>query len=129
LVRITCHLSPSHRRTSQIPPISLCVCMCIPLSLLGNGTLRRFRSNMRMVGLAVFYVVRVLSKEIMRVILPSISRFGVLLNDDFSREYIRTVGWYNEWWRANWKGFVRKRSWPKRSKTPTFIWWTEENRK
>jgi hypothetical protein len=36
----------SQRRASQIPPIRLCVCMCIPLSLLGNGlvkTLRRQR--------------------------------------------------------------------------------------
>jgi hypothetical protein len=36
----------TQRRASQIPPLSLCVCMCIPLSLLGNGlvkTLRRQR--------------------------------------------------------------------------------------
>jgi hypothetical protein len=38
LVRISWHLSPSQRRTSQIPPISLCVCMCMHLSLLGNGS-------------------------------------------------------------------------------------------
>jgi hypothetical protein len=29
MVYISWHLSPSQRRTSQIPPISLCVCMCI----------------------------------------------------------------------------------------------------
>jgi hypothetical protein len=25
---------------SYIPPIGLCVCMCIPLSLLGNGSVK-----------------------------------------------------------------------------------------
>jgi hypothetical protein len=29
-VCISWHLSPSQRRTSWIPPISLCACMCIP---------------------------------------------------------------------------------------------------
>jgi hypothetical protein len=37
LILISWHLSPSQRSTSWIPPISLCVCMCIPLSLLDKG--------------------------------------------------------------------------------------------
>jgi hypothetical protein len=38
LVCISWRLSRSQRRTSKIPPISLCVCVCIPLSLLFNGS-------------------------------------------------------------------------------------------
>jgi hypothetical protein len=38
LVCISCYLSPSQRHI--IPPISLCVCMCIHLSLLGNGSVK-----------------------------------------------------------------------------------------
>jgi hypothetical protein len=40
LVCISWHLNLSERLTSQIPRISLCVCMCTPLSLLSNGTLQ-----------------------------------------------------------------------------------------
>jgi hypothetical protein len=39
-IYISWHLSPSQRCTSQIPPISLCVYKCIPLSLIGNGSVR-----------------------------------------------------------------------------------------
>jgi hypothetical protein len=38
LVCISRHLSPSQWHTWRIPPNSLCVCMCIPLSFLGNGS-------------------------------------------------------------------------------------------
>jgi hypothetical protein len=37
LVCISWHLSPSQWRTSYIPPISQCIRIFIPLSLLGNG--------------------------------------------------------------------------------------------
>jgi hypothetical protein len=36
------HLSTSRRRTSYITPISLCVCILNPLSLLGNGSINTF---------------------------------------------------------------------------------------
>jgi hypothetical protein len=39
------HLSPSQRRTSEIPLIRLCFYMCIPLSLLGNGSVKMLGSN------------------------------------------------------------------------------------
>jgi hypothetical protein len=40
LVTISRHLSPSQRPNKNIHPISLCVCMCIPLSLLNNGSVK-----------------------------------------------------------------------------------------
>jgi hypothetical protein len=40
LVCISWHLRPVQWRTSQVPPISLCVYMCIPLSTLGNGSVK-----------------------------------------------------------------------------------------
>jgi hypothetical protein len=40
LVCISWHLSLSQQHTSYIPPISLCVCMCIPLLLLGNRSVK-----------------------------------------------------------------------------------------
>jgi hypothetical protein len=40
LVRTSRHLSPSQRPNQKNPPISLCVCTCIPLSLLGNGSVK-----------------------------------------------------------------------------------------
>jgi hypothetical protein len=40
LVCISWHLSPSQWHISQIPPISLCVCMCIPLLSLGKGLVK-----------------------------------------------------------------------------------------
>jgi hypothetical protein len=33
-------LNPSQQPNLKIPPISLCVCMYIPISLLGNGSVR-----------------------------------------------------------------------------------------
>jgi hypothetical protein len=34
------HLGPHQRNTSEFPLINLCACMCIPLSLLGNGSVK-----------------------------------------------------------------------------------------
>jgi hypothetical protein len=103
------HLSPSQWHTSWIPPIRLCVCMCIPLlvarkwlgrhvltatntckieklletfciwsvsyqgrvwvclciplSLLGNGSVNTFPRQQRIFGGVVFHMVCVISKE------------------------------------------------------------------
>jgi hypothetical protein len=60
------------------PFIILCICMCIPLSLLGNGCVNLHRSNKctrnnsGIDGRAVFCVVRVVSKESRRLVLPGI---------------------------------------------------------
>jgi hypothetical protein len=56
--------------------------------------------QMRMVGRIVLYVVHALSKEIMRFILPRTSCFSMLLNDDFSREYIQSDGKMSDQWRS-----------------------------
>jgi hypothetical protein len=40
LVCISWHLTSSQRWILQIPPMSLCACMCITLSLLGNGSVK-----------------------------------------------------------------------------------------
>jgi hypothetical protein len=42
---------------------SLWVCLCIPLSLLGNGSVNTFPRQRKIVGRVVFYTVRVVSKE------------------------------------------------------------------
>jgi hypothetical protein len=55
--------------------------MCIPLSLLGNGSVKKKRyrgneytsNNRRIVGPVVFYDVRVLSKESRRIVLSRTS--------------------------------------------------------
>jgi hypothetical protein len=56
--------------------VSLCVCMCIPLSLLGNGSAKIYRGNeyirnsRRTVRRLVYYAVRFVTKESRRLILP-----------------------------------------------------------
>jgi hypothetical protein len=45
------------------------VCLCIPLSLLGNNSENMFQPKRRILG-DVFYAVRVVSKESMRFVLP-----------------------------------------------------------
>jgi hypothetical protein len=121
LVCISWQLSPYERRNSEMPPISLCVCMCIPpycwqatarwtrsfcneytqqqknywtrhflcgpclikgesvdlcipLSLLGNGSVNKFPWQRGIVLGVVFYVVRVVSKESRKSVLPRTSR-------------------------------------------------------
>jgi hypothetical protein len=54
---------------------SLLVCMCIPLSLRGNGSVKTFPRQRRIVGGADFYAVRVVSKEIRRSVLRRTSCF------------------------------------------------------
>jgi hypothetical protein len=52
--------------------VCLWVCLCILLSLLGNGSVNTFQRQRRIVGGIVFYAVRVLSKEGGRLVLPEL---------------------------------------------------------
>jgi hypothetical protein len=60
-------------------PSHQCVCMCIPLSELGNGSVKCYRgneytpNNRRIVGRVVFYAVCVVSKESRRLVLRKTS--------------------------------------------------------
>jgi hypothetical protein len=92
-VNISWHLNPSQRRTSKIPLISPCVCMCIPLIVarqrLGKHVpMATNTRNIRNVGGVIFYAVRVVSKESRRLI--HIRRRQV--TDIICR---RDVGWMN----------------------------------
>jgi hypothetical protein len=59
----------------------MCVYMCIPLPLLRNGSVKRYRGNeytlneSRVVGGVVFYTFRVVSKESIRLVLSRTSCF------------------------------------------------------
>jgi hypothetical protein len=59
----------NQRPTSQIPPISLCVYMCTPLSFLGNSSEETYRgneytgNNRIIVGRIIFYAVCDVTKE------------------------------------------------------------------
>jgi hypothetical protein len=46
---------------------------CIPLSLLGNNSVKTFPRQGRIVGRVVFYAIRVVSKESRRLVLPRTS--------------------------------------------------------
>jgi hypothetical protein len=69
LVRISWHLSPSQWCTWQIPPISLCVCMCIPLMVARQRLCRHVPAamnickNWRIIRGIIFYVFRIALKE------------------------------------------------------------------
>jgi hypothetical protein len=68
-----------------MPPISLCVCMCIPLSLLGNGSvktlsLQRIHTQQYNCWRHLFYAVCVVSKESRRLVLPRTSCFLFIIN-------------------------------------------------
>jgi hypothetical protein len=60
--RTSWHLSPSQLRLHKSLP-SRCVCICIPLSLLCNGSIYTFLRQQRIVGRVVFCAVRFVSKE------------------------------------------------------------------
>jgi hypothetical protein len=49
--------------------------LCIPLSLLGNNSVKTFLRQRKIVGGVVFNAVHVVSKESMRVVLPRTSCF------------------------------------------------------
>jgi hypothetical protein len=55
------------------------VCLCIPLSLPGNNSVKKFIRQKRIAGGVVFYIVRVVSKESRRLILPRSSCFKMTL--------------------------------------------------
>jgi hypothetical protein len=54
---------------------SLWVCQCIPLSLLGNGSVTTFPRQRRVVVGVVFYAIRLISKENRRLILLRTSSY------------------------------------------------------
>jgi hypothetical protein len=64
---------------------SLWVCVCIPLKLLGNGSVKTFPRQRRIVGGAVCYVVHFLSKGSKRLVLLRISYF---LKVKFSPDFV-----------------------------------------
>jgi hypothetical protein len=51
---------------------SLWVCLCIPLSLLDNGSINTFPRQRKIVGGVIFYAVRVVSKESRRLVLTKV---------------------------------------------------------
>jgi hypothetical protein len=52
--------------------VCLWVCLCIPLSLLGNNSVKMFLQQWRIVGGIVLYVARVESKESRNWLLPEL---------------------------------------------------------
>jgi hypothetical protein len=67
---------------------NLLVCLCIPLSLLGNGSLNTFPRRRRIDGGAVFYAVHVVSKESRRLVLIKTSRYFLVYMRKCSDEKI-----------------------------------------
>jgi hypothetical protein len=49
------------------------MCLCIPISLLGNGCVNTFPRQQKFVGGVVFYAVDFVSKESRRLVLPRTS--------------------------------------------------------
>jgi hypothetical protein len=60
---------------------NLWVCLCIPLSLLGNNSVKTFPWQQRIVGCIAFSAVRVVSKDRRRLVLPRTSCFSGLFKD------------------------------------------------
>jgi hypothetical protein len=58
---------------------SMWVCLCILLSLLGNGSINTLSRQRRIVGGGVFCVVRVVSKGNGRLVLPRTSCYFYIL--------------------------------------------------
>jgi hypothetical protein len=54
---------------------SLWVCLCVPVFLLGNGSVKTFLRQRRIVGRVVFCAVHVLSKESRQLVPPGTSCF------------------------------------------------------
>jgi hypothetical protein len=132
LVLISWQQIPSQRRTSWVPPISLCafmfipsfivrkrlvkhnpaasnthsnsrivvrvifcpvrvlskarfwICLCIPLTLLGNNYLKTLPRQRRIVGDVVFYSAHVVSKESRRLVLLRTSCFFITIGCKFA---------------------------------------------
>jgi hypothetical protein len=49
---------------------SMWVCLCIPLSLLGNNSVKKFPWQRKIVGGIVFYAFRAVSRGSRRLVLP-----------------------------------------------------------
>jgi hypothetical protein len=67
----------------------LWMCLCIPLSLLGIGSVNTFPLQRKIVGDLVFYAVRVVSKKSRRLVLPRTSCLLFLL--------IVSVNYWQRW--------------------------------
>jgi hypothetical protein len=73
---------------------SLCVCLCGPLPLLGNGSVKTSRRQGRIVGSVVFYVANDVSKKSRRLVLPELLAFicglthNILRNSKFGKYYL-----------------------------------------
>jgi hypothetical protein len=59
---------PAERNTANTKRIVGRLCLCIPLSLLGNNSVKIFQQQQRIAGGVVFYAVRVVSNEGRRLI-------------------------------------------------------------
>jgi hypothetical protein len=62
-----------HAKTEELLDACLWVCLRIPLSLLGNNSVKTFQRQRRIVGCVVFYAVCVVSKESRLLVLPRTS--------------------------------------------------------
>jgi hypothetical protein len=76
--------------------------MCIPVPLIGNSWVKYYRGNeyicrnRRLVGGVVFYAVRVISRESIRLVLPRTSWFNIWNLPDFEVcKYYQFV-WFRE---------------------------------
>jgi hypothetical protein len=71
--------------------VCLWVCLCIPLSLLGNISVKKFPRQRRIVRGVVLYAVRVVSKESRRLVLPRTSCMYIMCHLYFEFEVLTTV--------------------------------------
>jgi hypothetical protein len=73
---------------------SLWVCLCIPLSLLGNNSVKTSLQQWRIAGGVIFYVVRAISKESRWLVIPRTSYF-LLVPNSTNSEYLNL--YWVEW--------------------------------
>jgi hypothetical protein len=59
--------------------VCLWACLCIPLSLLGNNSVKVFMWQQRIVGRVIFYVAHVISKESGQSLLPRTSCIVIII--------------------------------------------------
>jgi hypothetical protein len=62
--------------------VCLRVCLCIPLSLLGNNLVKTFPRQRRFAGDVVFYAAHIVSKESRRLVLPTTFCFKYQANSN-----------------------------------------------
>jgi hypothetical protein len=70
-------LDVSFSMRSVLSKESLWVCLCIPLPLLGNNSVKTFQRKRWIVGGVVLYALRVVTKESRRLILPTLTTISV----------------------------------------------------